>query len=227
MGIEEDEDDKDLFAVDDLKQYDYELTTGNDDATDVMRQKTQQNNFVLKFVRYESMSMAVNYTPPLLPVDFRAGHRFPKSAMPPVPAMLPSNEQVKPVSTQLNANTRGLLLGDLSFLSCPPPTSKAPLSTLPPPPPSVPSEPKVEATPPPKPVASLEWDVEHERSAKTTPTAPSNSARTQFLDAVKNRFVSSSDHEQLTERQSMEAAFEVGHVDLRHDSFILRFHLVE
>ena len=151
MGIEEDEDDKDLFAVDDLKQYDYELTTGNDDATDVMRQKTQQNNFVLRFVRYESMSMAVNYAPPLLPVDFRAGHRFPRAMMPPAPPLLPSHEQARPVSTQLNANTRGLLLGDLSFLSCPPPTSKAlPPAPLPPPPPSVPNEPPVDVTPPPE-----------------------------------------------------------------------------
>ncbi len=203
VGVEEDEDDRDLFAQDDLKQYDYELTTANDNTTDIMRQKAQENNFVLKFVRYEAMSTPVVYSPPVIPVDFRPGHRFPKSAMPP-PPLVPStetsmNEPPKQASMQLDANTRGLLLGDLSFLSRPPPNA------------SVPPPPKEEIIPiktTPVPTPSLEWDVEKERSSHVTPI-PTNNARTQFLDAVKNRFIASSDREQLTERQSMEAAFEV------------------
>ncbi|CAF0895520.1 unnamed protein product [Adineta steineri] len=210
VGIEEDEDDKDLFAQDDLKQYDYELTTGNDTTTDIMRQKTQENNFILKFVRYESISMPVVYTPPVIPPDFRIGHRFPKSAMPPPPnpsMETTTHEPSKQPSVQLDANTRGLLLGDLSFLSQPPPNIVVP--------PTAPLLPPVPAPPPPPlkeevtatPTTSLEWDVEKERSSHITPV-PTNSARAQFLEAVKNRFTPSSDQEQMTERQSMETAFE-------------------
>ncbi|CAF4296008.1 unnamed protein product, partial [Adineta steineri] len=214
VGIEEDEDDKDLFAQDDLKQYDYELTTGNDTTTDIMRQKTQENNFILKFVRYESISMPVVYSPPVIPPDFRIGHRFSKSAMPPPPnpsMETTTHEPSKQPSVQLDANTRGLLLGDLSFLSQPPPNIVVPPTTplLPPAPASAPislpppSKEEVTATP----TTSLEWDVEKERSSHITPV-PTNSARAQFLDAVKNRFTPSSDQEQMTERQSMETAFE-------------------
>jgi hypothetical protein len=207
VGIEEDEDDKDLFAVDDLKQYDYELTTATDTTTDIMGKKTQENNFVLKFVRYESMSMPIVYSTPVLPIDYRIGHRFPKSLMPP-PSSIPSietlkNEPPKQPSVQHDANTRGLLLGDLSFLSHPPPNM-----TVPPPPPAPKEEVIPVKTTTAPPTASLEWDVEKERSSHPTP-APTISARAQFLDAIKNRFTSSSDHEQLTERQSMEAALEV------------------
>jgi hypothetical protein len=178
-----------------------------------MRQKTQENNFILKFVRYEAISMPVVYTPPVIPSDFRPGHRFPKSAMPPPPPPVPSivmpmNELPKQPSVQHDANSRGLLLGDLSFLSHPPPN----MSALPPPPPPLPPPSKqaeeIEATKPIAPTPSLEWDVEHERSSHKTPT-PTNNARMQFLDAVKNRFIASSDSDQLTERQSIEAALEV------------------
>lgn len=206
VGIEEDEDDRDLFAVDDLKQYDYELTAATDTTTDVMRQKAQENNFVLKFVRYDAISMPIVYPEPTIPADFRIGHRFPKSEMPPPPpAVTPANNEpvraAPPV--QLDANARGLLLGDLSFLAHPPPNM-----TVPPP-----GLPKDET--PPK-VASvvaqaLEWDVEKERSSHVTPApapTPANNARTQFLDAVKNRFTPSSDSTQFTERQSIEAALE-------------------
>jgi hypothetical protein len=182
-----------------------------------MRQKAQENNFVLKFVRYEAMSMPVVYPPPVLPLDFRIGHRFPKSAMPPPPPP-PSvsstdtsmNEPPKQTSVQLDANTRGLLLGDLSFLARPPPNASVP------PPPSVPAPlpPStkevipVKTTTAPTPTPSLEWDVEKERSSHMTP-APINNARAHFLDAVKNRFTPSSEHQQMTERQSIEAALEV------------------
>ncbi|CAF2507478.1 unnamed protein product [Rotaria sp. Silwood2] len=185
VGIEEDEDDRDLFAEDDLKQYDYELTTTNDNSTDIMRQKTQENNFALKFARYESMSMAVVYSPPVIPIDFRIGHCFPKSAMPspPPPASLSNetsaNEPLKQTSIKHDANTRGLLLGDLSFLSRPPPNI---------------------SIPPPN-------DIEKECSSHITPT-PTNAARTQFLDAIKDRFTSSSDRVQMTERQSLKVALE-------------------
>ncbi|CAF3370662.1 unnamed protein product [Rotaria sp. Silwood1] len=217
VGIEEDEDDRDLFAEDDLKQYDYELTTANDNTTDIMRKKTQENNFVLKFARYESMSMPVVCPPPIIPIDFRIGHHFPKSAMPPPPPPPPpetstnetsKNESPKPPSIKHDANTRGLLLGDLSFLSRPPPNMSVPPSNISAPPPPPPQ--KVEVTtvkPTTIPTPSLEWDVEKERSSHTT-SASTNTARTQFLDAIKNRFTSSSDLVQMTERQSLEVALE-------------------
>jgi hypothetical protein len=159
------------------------------------------------------MSMPVVYPPPVMPIDYRIGHRFPKSEMPP-PSSVPSNgtstnEPPKQVSIQLDANTRGLLLGDLSFLSRPPPNMDVPTPTPPPPlPPPAPKEELIPVKPTITPTPSLEWDVEKERSSHPTP-APTISARAQFLDAIKNRFTSSSDHEQLTERQSMEAALEV------------------
>ena len=210
VGIEEDEDDRDLFAEDDLKQYDYELTTATTDTTtDIMRKKSEQYNFVLKFVRYTEMSLPVVYSPPVLPVDFRIGHRFPKSLMPPPPPP-PSaaattetsvTEPPKQVPMQLDANARGLLLGDLSFLSHPPPTMTIPPPPVPTPTKEEPTPVKTTATAP-----SLEWDVEKERSSHITPTT---NPRMQFLDAVKNRFTSSGDSEQLTEQQSMEAALQV------------------
>lgn len=196
-----------------------------------MRKKAQENNFTLKFVRYESMSMPVVYTPPVIPIDFRIGHRFPKSAMPPPPPPQstttesatetstnepPPPQQQQQKSIQHDANTRGILLGDFSFLSRPPPTMSVP----PPPVPPAPSKEdvipvKTTPVPPPAtttsattPATALEWDVEKERSSHTT-SVPTNNARTQFLDAVKNRFTSASDSEQMTERQSMEAALEV------------------
>jgi hypothetical protein len=177
-----------------------------------MRQKAQENNFVLKFVRYEAMSMPIVYPPPVMPPDFRVGHRFPKSAMPPPPpppvplTETSINEPPKQTSIQHDANTRGLLLGDLSFLSRPPPNMSVP----PPPPPKeevIPVQTTITA-PTPTPTPSLEWDVEKERSSHKAP-APINNARTQFLDAVKNRFTASSENQQMTERQSMEAALEV------------------
>ena len=221
VGIEEDEDDKDLFAVDDLKQYDYELTAANDTTTDIMKRKEQEYNFVLKFVRYESVSMPVVYPPPIIPLDFRIGHRFPKSLMPP-PAPHPSstvaaNENPTVVPTrQLDANSRGLLLGDLSFLSQPPPNM-----TVPPPPPLPPPPP-----PPPKqetvtPATTLEWDTEKERSTQKAPATQANSARNQFLDAVKDRFTPSSDRVHHTERQALEAALEV--MQNKNDSLSLNF----
>ena len=208
VGIEEDEDDRDLFAEDDLKQYDYELTAVTDTTTDIMRLKAQENNFLLKFVRYDAISMPVVYSPPTIPADFRLGHRFPKSEMPPpTPAVTTANnEPIKAPSIQLDANTRGLMLGDFSFLSHPPPNMSVP----PPNPPKEPVPAKVDTPAAP----ALEWDVEQERSSHVTPTpptvlpAPANNARTQFLDAVKNRFTPSSDTTQFTERQSIEAALE-------------------
>ena len=224
MGIEEDEDDRDLFAVDDLKQYDYELTTASDTTTDIMRKKSDQYNFELKFVRYTEMSMPVAYPSPAVPMDFRIGHRFPKSLMPPPPP--PSsrtttmetsvNEPPKQVPMQLDANARGLLLGDLSFLSHPPPNMNVPPPSMPIPlPPSAPA-PAPEPIPTKEEIASvkvtiapsLEWDVEKERSSHMTPT-PTTNPRAQFLDAVKNRFTASTDREHLTEQQSLEAALQV------------------
>lgn len=176
-----------------------------------MRQKSQQYNFQLKFTRYEAMSMRVNYPPPVVPTDFRIGHRFPKSAMPPPPPPPPptssasSTETIetepppKQPSIQHNANTRALLLGDLSFLSRPPPTMTVP------PPPKLEVPPEKQTT---VPTPSLEWDLEKQRPTHQTPTTANNS-RTQFLDAVKNRFTSSSDQAQPSESQSLQDALEV------------------
>jgi hypothetical protein len=192
-----------------------------------MRKKSQENNFVLKFVRYEAMSMPVVYSPPVIPADFRIGHRFPKSLMPPPPppsvptTETSTNEPPKQKSMQLDANTRGLLLGDLSFLSRPPPNMTVPPPSLPPPPtptppPPPPAPPKEEIIPvKPTTAPSLEWDVEKERSSHTTSTS-TGSARSHFLDAVRNRFTPSSDREHLTEQQSMEAALQV-----KKSSFII------
>lgn len=180
-----------------------------------MRRKTEETNFVLKFVRYDSMSMPAVYPPPPVPSDFQIGHRFPKSAMPPPPPppqlSAPAGETLiveppKQPSIQHDANTRGLLLGDLSFLSRPPPNMSVP---PPPPPPPAPAPPKEVVQPATTaPSGPLEWDKEKERSSHAAP-APMNNARAQFLDAVKNRFTSSADSAQLTESQSMEAAFQV------------------
>ena len=212
--MDEDEDDRDLFAQDDLKQYDYELTSGNDNTTDIMRLKTQENSFELKFVRYESMSMPVFYTAPPIPTNFKVGHRFPKSAMPLPPTTLPpsddklNQEPSKQPSIQHDANTRGLLLGDLSFLSRPPPNISTQPAVPPPPKPEEQTKPVNIVAPVPTPATSLEWDIEKERSAHSTPM-PKNNARTQFLDAVKNRFTSSSSGQNIVEQQSMEEALAV------------------
>lgn len=196
-----------MFAQDDLKQYDYELTSANDNTNDIMRLKSQESTFVLKFVRYESMSTPVVYPPPIVPVDFRVGHVFPKSALPTpsiTPNQISTDESQKKPSTQLDANARGLLLGDLSFLSRPPPNL-----SVPPPAPSKVETPSVKEVITTTTAPSLEWDVEKQRSSKTSSTTITTSTRTQFLDAVKNRFTSSSDLQELTERQSLEAALEV------------------
>lgn len=183
-----------------------------------MRLKTQENSFELKFVRYEAMSLPVFYTAPPIPADFKVGHRFPKSAMPPPPTALPSSvdklsqEPPRQPSIQHDANTRGLLLGDLSFLSRPPPNMNTQPLVLPPPDPTPKIAEEIKpanvALSVPVPATSLEWDIEKERSSHST-YVPKNNARTQFLDAVKNRFTSSSDGRNIVEQQSMEDALAV------------------
>ncbi|CAF2738813.1 unnamed protein product [Rotaria sp. Silwood2] len=157
------------------------------------------------------MSVPVVYSPPVIPIYLRIRHRFPKSAIPPPPSPAnlsnetSANEPLKQTSIKHDANTRGLLLGDLSFLSRPPPNI-----SVPPPNVGVPHPSKVDVTsvkPTTIPTPSLECDIEKERSSHITPI-PTNAARTQFLDAIKDRFTSSSDCVQMTERQSLEVALE-------------------
>ncbi|CAF1004108.1 unnamed protein product, partial [Didymodactylos carnosus] len=174
VGTEEDEDDKDLYAQDDLKQYDYELTSLNS-SDDILRKTTEKNNFTLKFIRYQTPLKPIVYSPPELPKDFNPVHRF-KS--------LSISEQSTPTPNKLDPHVRGLLLGDLSFLSQPPPV--------------VPSKPTS--------AAPLEWDVEKDRSVNNK--EQETSAKSNFLNAVKDRFTSSSTQEHFTKEQSSNAAME-------------------
>ena len=179
-----------------------------------MRRKTDQNNFVLKFVRYESNVIPVVYPPPLVPPDFRIGHRFPKSQMAAPPVKPKENEPTPIPSIKHDANTRGILLGDLSFLSRPPPTvSTVPSLPVTPTPPVTVLEPSKTTKAAPD-SSSLEWDMEKERTSQLpAASGANNSARSQFLDAVKNRFTTPGDAIQLTDRQTFEAALEVNLFD--------------